>query len=317
MRFVTHFLSIVFFLLAAIRPGLAQEVVYPGGSGVGLIPPAGLVASTNFSGFEDAARGTSIVLTELPVEAYAAIAAKFNPEGLRETGIEAAGPPEDWPVEGAVVSKLIRGSQLAAGIRYRKWIVLVGAKSTTAMVTVQIPDGVQGGLSNEDVEKALRTISVRTPPSLDEQIAALPFKVNDAAGFRPVRVIAGATYLLTEGANDVAVNSSQPMVIIASNLNTAPEPSARMDFSRQAFASLTGIKDVRSDNETSSEADGAEWVEIDGTAKDAASGDGLYVAQIARFEASRYVRAILIVRDSEKDKFADRFRKLAKSMTIN
>jgi hypothetical protein len=317
MRFVTLTLVFVALLLAGIQSSFAQEAVFPGGSGVGLVPPAGLTLSTSFSGFEDAAKGTSVVVTELPVDAYAAIAAKFNPEGLRETGIEAAGGPEDWPVEGAIVSKLIRGSQVASGIRYRKWIVLVGTKTTTAMVTVQIPDGVPGGLSNEDVEKSLRTIVVRAPPSLEEQIAALPFRIADTAGFRPVRVIAGATYLLTDGPNDVAQNSSQPMVVIASNLNTAPEPSERMDFAKQAFASLTGIKDVRSDNETSSQSDGAEWVEIDGSAKDAASGDPLYVAQIARFEASRYVRAILIVRDTEKGKFSDRFRKLAKSMTIN
>ena len=316
MRIVTLALSFALFLLASVQLGLAQERVFPGGSGVGLVPPPGLVLSTNFSGFEDAAKGTSIVLTELPVDAYAELAAKFNPDGLRATGIE-AGQPEDWPVEGAVVSKLIRGSQVAAAIKYRKWVVLVGAKTTTAMVTVQIPDGVQGGLSDADVETALRTITIRNPPSLDEQVAALPFKVSDTAGFRPVRVIAGATFLLTEGPNDVAANSMQPIIIIASNLNTAPAASARMSFAKQAFASLTGIKDVQSDNETSSEENGAEWVEIDGNAKDAASGDALYVAQIARFETSRYVRAILIVRSSEKDKFSDRFRKLAKSLTIN
>ena len=316
MRIATLTLSLALFLLAAVQSSFAQAPVFPGGSGVGLVPPPGLTLSTNFSGFEDAAKGTSIVLTELPVDAYAALAAKFNPEGLRETGIE-AGPPEDWPVEGAVVSKLIRGSQVAAGIKYRKWVVLVGAKTTTAMVTAQVPDGVQGGLSDADVETALRTIAIRTPPSLDEQVAALPFKLSDTAGFRPVRVIAGATYLLTEGPNDVATNSTQPIIIIASNLNTAPEASARMAFAKQAFASLTGIEDVQSDNETSSEGNGAEWVEIDGSAKDSAGGDQLYVAQIARFETSRYVRAILIVRDSEKEKFSDRFRKLAKSMTIN
>ncbi len=316
MRIVTLALSVALFLLASVQSGFAQERVFPGGSSVGLVPPPGLVLSSSFSGFEDAAKGTSIVVTELPVDAYAALAAKFNSEGLRETGIE-AGPPENWPVEGAVVSKLIRGSQIAAGIKYRKWVVLVGAKATTAMVTVQIPDGVAGGLTDADVDTALRTITIRTPPSLDEQIAALPFKLSDTAGFRPVRVIAGATYLLTDGPNDVATNSAQPMVIIASNLNTAPEASTRMDFAKQAFASLTGIKDVQSDNETSSKENGAEWVEIDGSAKDSTGGDPLYVAQIARFETSRYVRAILIVRDSEKGKFSDRFRKLAKSMTIN
>ncbi|EJN04074.1 hypothetical protein [Phyllobacterium sp. YR531] len=317
MRFVTRVFGLVFLLLVFSQSVLAQEVVFPSGSGIGLVPPAGLVPSSSFSGFEDSAKGTSIVVTELPVDAYAAIAANFNKQGLLATGIETISGPDEWPVQGAVVSKLIRASQIAAGVKYRKWIVLVGAETTTAMVTVQIPDGVTGGLSDADVEAALKTLVVRAPASLPDQIASLPFKVADTANFRPVRVIAGATLLLTEGPNDVAANSMQPMVVIASNLNTAPEPATRLEFSKKAFASLTGIKDVHSDNETSSESDGAEWIEIDGAATDTASGDALYVAQIARFETTRYVRAILIVKATEKDKYADRFRKLAKSMTIN
>jgi hypothetical protein len=317
MRFVTRAFGLMLVLLVFCQPVFAQEPVFPGGSGIGLVPPAGLVPSTSFSGFEDPAKGTSIVVTEMPVDAYATIAAAFNREGLLATGIETLSGPDEWPVKGAVVSKLIRGSQVAAGVKYRKWIVLVGAETTTAMVTVQIPEGVAGGLSDADVEKALRTLAVRAPASLPDQIASLPFKVADTADFRPVRVIAGATLLLTEGPNDTAANSMQPMIVVASNLNTAPEAATRLEFSKKAFMSLTGIKDVRSDNETSNQADGAEWIEIDGAATDAVNGDALYVAQIARFETSRYVRSILIVKDTQKDKYADRFRKLAKSMTIN
>ncbi len=317
MRFVGRIFGLLLVFLVLGQSTSAQEAVFPSGSGIGLVPPAGLVPSSNFSGFEDPAKGTSLVVTELPVEAYATIAAGFNKEGLLATGIDTLSGPDDWPVQGAVVSKLIRASQVAAGVKYRKWIVLIGAQSTTGMVTVQIPDGAKDTLSDADVEKALRTLVVRAPASLSDQIASLPFKVSDASGFRPVRVIAGATLLLTEGVNDVAVNSTQPMVVIASNLNTAPEAATRLEFSKKAFASLTGIKNVKSDNETSSTVDGAEWVEIDGTATDSASGDTLYVAQIVRFETSKYVRAILIVKDTVKGKYADRFRKLAKSMTIN
>lgn len=311
-------LFLAFFLLvAAVNPLIAQEASFPEGASVGLVPPEGLVPSARFSGFEDAAKGTSVVVTELPVEAYASIAAKFNKEGLEATGIAITSGPEEWPVEGAVVSRIVRGNQVAAGVRYRKWVVLIGAEKLTAMVTVQIPEGVQGGLSDEDVDKTLRSIRLRAPVTLNDQIATLPFKVADQAGFRPVRVIAGATLLLTEGPNDVAANSLQPVIIIASSLSSAPAAATRMEFAKQAFLSLTGIKDVQSDNETSSQAGEAEWIEIDGKATDSVSGDALYVAQVARFEAERYVRAILIVRESEKDKYASRFRTLAKSMTIN
>ncbi|QND53619.1 hypothetical protein HB779_18295 [Phyllobacterium sp. 628] len=316
MRFSTAILAFAL-LWATCQSSLAQEAVFPEGSSVGLVVPKGMQPSSAFSGFQDLTKGSSIVLTELPAEAYAQIAAKFNAEGLLPTGIVVAGQPEDWSVKGASHAKMIHGSQIASGVKYRKWLVLAQGPTTTTMITVQIPDGVPDGLSDADVDNTLRSITVRTPPTMEEQVAALPFKVADMAAFRPIRVIAGATYILTDGPQDVPANSSQPVVIIASNLGKAPEAAERMDFSKQAFASLTGIKDVRSDNETSAVADGGEWVEIDGRATDSASSDQLYVAQIARFETNRYVRAILIVRDSEKDKFADRFRRLAKSMTFN
>ncbi|MBZ3692525.1 hypothetical protein [Phyllobacterium calauticae] len=317
MRYITAFLVFMMISLAHVQAGFAQEAVFPEGSSVGLVIPRNMQPSSTFSGFEDPAMGATIVLTELPVDAYAQISAKFNAEGLAPTGIVVSGAAQDWQVKGASAAKYIHGSQIASGIKYRKWIVLSQAPTTTTMVTMQIPDGVAGAPSDADVEDTLRSIAVRTPPTLDEQIAALPFKVGDLAGFRPIRAIAGATYLLTDGPQDVPASAAQPVIIIASNLGNAPEAAARMDFARKAFASLTGIKDVRSDNESSAPADGGEWVDIDGSAKDATSGDALYVAQIARFAGDRYVRAILIVRGSERDKFADRFRRLAKSLTIN
>lgn len=317
MRYITAILVFIALSLGGGQMAFAQEAVFPEGSSVGLVVPKNMQASSTFSGFEDIKTGASIVLTELPAEAYAQIAGKFNAEGLAPTGIVVTEAVRDWTVKGASAARFVHGSQIASGIKYRKWIVLTQGPTTTAMITMQVPDGAAGGPSDADVEDTLRSIAVRTPPTLEEQVAALPFKVGQLEGFRPIRAIAGATYLLTDGPQDIPANSSQPVVIIASNLGTAPEADQRMDFAKQAFASLTGIKDVRSSNETSSEADGGEWVEIDGSATDAASGDALYVAQIARFETARYVRAILIVRGSEKDKYAERFRRLAKSLTIN
>jgi hypothetical protein len=317
MRYITAFLVFMGLSLATVQVTLAQEAVFPDGSSVGLIVPKNMQASSTFSGFEDVKTGASIVFTELPVDAYAQIVTKFNAEGLAPTGIVVTDTVQDWTVKGASAARYVHGSQIASGVKYRKWIVLTQAPKTTAMVTMQVPDGVVGGPSDADIEATLRSIEVRSPPTLEEQVAALPFKVGDLAEFRPIRVLAGATYLLTDGPQDIPISSAQPVVIIASNLGTAPEADLRMDFAKQAFASLTGIKDVRSDNETSAQADGGEWVEIDGSAKDAASGDTLYVAQIARFETDRYVRAILIVRGTEKVKYADRFRRLAKSLTIN
>ena len=45
----------------------------------------------------------------------------------------------------------------------------------------------------------LTGLRIRGALGLDEQVAALPFRIDDLAGFRPVRVLAGNSVLLTLG----------------------------------------------------------------------------------------------------------------------
>ena len=87
MRSITAFLVFMMMSLAHVQAGFAQEAVFPEGSSVGLVIPRNMQPSSTFSGFEDPAMGATIVLTELPVDAFAQISAKFNAEGLAPTGI--------------------------------------------------------------------------------------------------------------------------------------------------------------------------------------------------------------------------------------
>ena len=48
----------------------AAELVYPPGSRLGLVPPAGMETSVNFFGFEDPSTRAAILLSALPSEAY-------------------------------------------------------------------------------------------------------------------------------------------------------------------------------------------------------------------------------------------------------
>ena len=58
-------------LIAA--PALATDTVYPVGSRVGLIPPAGMVASDKFVGFNDPNAEAAILINILPAAANPAI----------------------------------------------------------------------------------------------------------------------------------------------------------------------------------------------------------------------------------------------------
>ena len=99
--------------------------------------------------------------------------------------------------------------------------------------------------SEQQMRKALTSVGLRGPVSLDEQISALPFRIGDKAGFRPVRVLAGNSLLLTQGPLDTFKALEQPVVIFAVSLTPAPQANDQRDrFARAALASNQSIKDV-------------------------------------------------------------------------
>src|ERR1700741_2567829 len=66
----------------------ASEPVFPPGSRVGLVPPAGMIPSSDFQGFEDRARGAMLVVSELSVQSFDRMMKEFSPEQMRAGGME-------------------------------------------------------------------------------------------------------------------------------------------------------------------------------------------------------------------------------------
>ena len=61
-------------------PARAAEPVFPVGSRIGLVPPAGMVASPTFMGFEDRDKHAAILLTTFPAEAFDQLDKSMLPE---------------------------------------------------------------------------------------------------------------------------------------------------------------------------------------------------------------------------------------------
>src|SRR5580700_6289852 len=83
---MAHIRFALLFLIALAMPARAAEVVYPPGSRVGLVPPPGLRASTQFPGFEDRQNNVAIMLSALPAEAFAEIEKSDSAESLQKQG---------------------------------------------------------------------------------------------------------------------------------------------------------------------------------------------------------------------------------------
>ena len=195
----------------------ASEIIYPADGVVGLDPPEGMVAAPNFAGFVSDERA-SIVIVEMPPEAFDEVVTRFNAEGLASQ-MDVEGSPRKLTLSEGVEALLVSGGQTAHGIDYRKWTLLARGPATTALVTVQIPDG-DRRYSEDDILAALKSLHVRANGSIEAQIDALPFTIGDWADFRPVRSLAGSSLILTDGPADSYQDGPQPIVIIAASMGS-------------------------------------------------------------------------------------------------
>lgn len=302
-------------LLTAPLAAHAAEPVFPANASVGLVPPPGMTPARTFAGFEHPT-GASIVIAEMPPEAYPQLVERFTPEALRTTGFAARGAGEPLAVAGGE-GRILRGSQAANGVTYTKWVAIVRGGPGTGLVTVQVPQAADAQVPGPAVEAALRTIGFRDPASLSDQIAALPYTVGDLGGLRPVRVFMGSGLLMTDGPKDVDPEGTQALAIVTPSMGQVAVPAGGEDaLARKAFlGGLPQIKDITVTGEDRSVRDGATVVRLQGTAKDSRSGRPLRVTQTMLFAKSGYLR-LLGVAAPDQTRALDGIERVAASLAL-
>ncbi|WP_315763512.1 hypothetical protein [Sphingomonas sp. Y38-1Y] len=215
--------------------------VYPQGGAIGLVPPPGMTAAEGFTGFADTAGG-SIVVAELPAEAYAELVARIDaakPGEPLPNGIVLDGSGTVPRLADGVEAKRWRGHQTVGGQRYAKWLLIAKSGATTAIVTAQLPEaGAAAGTAA--IEAALATLRIRQPAEIEAAVAALPFAIGDRAGYRPVRTLMGSGLILTDGPRDTDPDGAQPVVVVAASIDGRPiaDPEA---YARQLFEAQPGF----------------------------------------------------------------------------
>ena len=296
-------------LVASIGAALAQPT-FPPGSRIGLNPPKDMVLSKRFSGFENPAKGGTITVSEMPAEAYAQLSAGLTDEQLRRQGFRVN---TREPIKlGDRTGFLISGEQASGKIVMQKWVLGLSDPSLTVFVVAQ---GM--GYSQDEMQAALKSVALRAPLPIGDQIASLAFRLGDQAGFRPVRVVAGNSLLLTEGPLDTWKSADQPVLVIATSFNPPPPPGdTREQFARAALGSNANLKNLEIERAQSFRQGGQEWHEIVARATDAPSGQPVVVMQTIRFTPANYIRMVGITRADKRDTYLPRFRKVIDSVSM-
>lgn len=303
MRFLLAFIVSIWMSLVVTGHGIA-EPLFPPGLRVGLEPPADAVLSKRFPGFEDADRKVAITILDLPGAAYPDLeAAAFSNS---QTGLIDF-KRETFPFENGM-GFLISGRSEVNGVKLNKWFFLTtstfGSRvpNLTTLVTVEVPDSAAAIYTDEVIRKALRTIAFRPPP-VEEQLAQLPFKFDEMAGFRVMQVMPGGAILTDGPTNNI---NDQPYMIVGVGRGGPSDASERGRFARDMLTS-SPMKDLNVQSSEPMRISGAQGYEIRATAT-SLSGQPLSLVQWVRFGGGGFMRIVGVARTDAWNDLFTRFR---------
>lgn len=299
-----------------MAPAFAAEATFPPSSRFGFTPPSDMVPSKRFSGFERIEGGATVSVVELPPTAFVDLEKNFTDENLKSQGFIVSNR-EAIKVAGEVEAVLFTGEQpvpeQAGAPAIKKWLLLVGDPTVTGIIIAQsLPDA-----ETEETMRAMVTgVRIRPALTLDEQVSALPFRVGNASGFRPMRVLAGNSMLMTYGPNQEVNNLDQPILVLAQAVQPPPAVEQRDAFAKAALYSNQTMKDFVIERSQSYRQNGVDWHEIVARAKDLPTDTPVVISQTIRFAPDGYLRAVGVVRSEQREGVLSRFRDVVDSVQM-
>lgn len=294
LRFIALFL--LFTVSLGSVPAAAAEPVFPLGSRMGFVPPPGFVVSKRFPGFENPDTRSSIVVATLPSQAYAGLEASIATDALKKQGITEDKRETLTLANGKAL--LVMGTEEENGQKFRKWMLLGQLPDGVALVAVLVPDTALKTYSDGVIRASLSTMAVRAAVPLEEQIALMPFKLNDLSGLRPIRVLGSTGVLLTDGARETSTAGDQSIFAVMIGQGGPEQATDRANFALTLFRN--GLGDIKDPHIISGDmlrlGGNLATHELQAEAKEAFTDTPVKVVQWVRFGSGTFIRMIGIAR---------------------
>jgi hypothetical protein len=230
--------------MLALAPAGAQERVTLRGTSVTLTAPPGFAVTRDGKGLENAATGSSITVAERPAETYADLAARFSSpkslsDGYAGQGVTIRSVRTIAAADGNVPFAVGRQASQALSPELAKYLALLKG-DRTVLVTFTIGDR---GFTEADAEAVVRSIELAKEPTVDEQLATLPFALRVVAPFRVTNVRARSSVTLAVETPGPGASSEPAIVIGRGSASAGPgeEPQAAVDL----LKNTPGLRDAQ------------------------------------------------------------------------
>ena len=222
---------ILFSILLIGYSAFAQDkLVKITGTKCSLIPPAGFIVATNFSGFQQVEKGASIMINQLPV-GYQSIVNDFTAEALKAKGMTLVSKEIiDFNNSKAT---LINLTQPANGTTYNKLILVFGDTKETVLVNGIYPE------SYKNIEEKIKTALLSTiydASQNEDPLHAASFTI-DATGtdFKIIKYMSGSLLYSTDG----KIPTVKPTLIVGNSLAAIPTQNQK-EYSVERLKKLPG-----------------------------------------------------------------------------
>jgi hypothetical protein len=300
--------ALMLFALAASGPALAADPVFPVGSHIGMVPPAGMSPSAAFPGFEDRERKAAILLTQVPGPAYEQFLKAMSSGAINIPGVSNAKRELMLTESGA--AHLVVGDQEADGTKFRKWLMITrrnitqhGADATFSfVVTAQVPADADDAYPEEVIRKALATVALRGAIPPEEILDNMPFRVTERANFEGVRLlIPGQAVMLTERA--APDQKADTALMISVGTGAPAQANDRATFAQNVLRNIQGFSNLKILSQDQIRVGGQPTHEIRLEGQSADNTD-VVIVQWMRFGVAGFIR---IVGVSPKEQWPENF----------
>ena len=284
------------------------------GSRVSIEIPEYFEVSKLFNGFMNTYTGSTIIIVEVPGEAYSEMAAGFTVEALAKKGITKVTKSKldrkDEHVFFTAEQETTRGA-------YYKYILLIRNKQHAALITANMPRAsITSGLF--DTKKILASL---TTAKLEAEAAPSndPFKLGYLGPFKEAGKLRASAKLYTESGSVMPAKKGEVRnaVIVAPSINQINVPDITA-FAKRAWGSLPGYDNLKVNTEKPITIAGLKgyFIEGDATRKSPDAVVPVFIRQILlERKGGGYFRLMTIGKTAERAKLAPEFDKIVASFT--
>lgn len=297
-------------LLASVTltvPARAADPVYPPGLHIGLVPIDGLIAATQFSGFESTDQKVKIGVTEIPDGAFAAVDDAFKSGKPAPPG---AIRPEEFQTAAGRSYFTSETGKDKDGTQVHSYSLILPGNKFSGYVIAQVSDGAEKQFTEDAIRKMLATTTLRTDVPVKEQLDLLAFNITDLADFKTVRTLAPrSAVMLTDGTEDTTLDGA-PYMVIGLMPRGPAQPEDRDRFARQTAASIPGMRDARITSSEAMRIDGSPGYETRIEAVSGKNDTPVTIVQWLRFGSGHM--SLRIIASATKDDWAKAFPRFRK-----